>query len=770
MIKKILGLLCIWLVFVNTASAYSYDVRGGNVTISGNVTLSQINTGTISGFQNTILPQAWVDPHQCDHTFTGPETKTIPGDYTASQTGLNTAINDWVTSGVDEWRLIKVTHGTVLTGSVQINVGAKTGATKCLVIDSDTPNTTGVVVCSHGWTDFDGSARNYGCATGTDLSKMWTLESSGTGTTAAIDFASSSNHVVFKNMEARHLASNTVEQTELISIGHNDGTQTTTAQAPNVIGIMYSYIHGFDNGFPGTVGAVTTAIRHTVHMACKNCWVQYNYWDQLRSVGNESHCIITDNGPGPILINRNYMECGSHDLFISGGSVETIPGLVTSDVEIDQNMLSRSMTYCPVTAGNPGGSSGTNVKASVETKSSARVLLAFNYMQNVCVDGQAGFAILINVRACSSGGTCTGTTHHVTLDWYIQGNIIRNVNQFMQNDPRSDSSGAGQGVALPQQRMTLIDNIVYNMGDHSVLGGSGSVQFYQCCTSGNTFVANAVRSSGTVTLTLTSINVGAVLQSGMTTGDHIYVQGCTDTTFQTPTVLNSGLGAQISSSVPTGTTVQYPNAGPDASTTCTSVKNHQGWGNSILVQHNSMIATGQGIYGGAVPDGFQIHFRWIDNIQLVTTATGGGSSGGFKFSGVGEGTASEGRFDLNTFWFNHSIISLRTASSYTEYPSGLLCTNVSATCWFPSSNVCATGTADTTCPGMVGMMNGVPYELNAADWHDYALHSTSLYKAGGSRQASDGGPVGARLGNIDTGDSATVYTCPASCGSGPFNH
>ena len=45
-------------------------------------------------------------------------------------------------------------------------------------------------------------------------------------------------------------------------------------------------------------------------------------------------------------------------------------------------------------------------------------------------------------------------------------------------------------------------------------------------------------------------------------------------------------------------------------------------------------------------------------------------------------------------------------------------------------------------------MNGAAYEASATDYHDYALVSSSVYKAGNTRQASDGSDVGANLAAI----------------------
>jgi hypothetical protein len=747
-----------------TAAIYSFTAR---VTDAAAASASRDFQVTITSAGITpIEPQAFVNSHEADTALTAPDVTT---NVAATCAAIQAAYDNWK-NAPDRWEKIVVPANTLIDcGSTGLSFGPKIGATKFVAITSNNryvPAAANATVCSGKGAK---GTRNYKCATGADKAKLWHIRGGAAGSAKLLNFLSGANHILLDSMEAERDPAGTTDETILIAAGHNDSTQTSVAQAPSHLGIQYSYIHGSDN----SGGTTATAVRNGILLACSSCWFQGNYTDQLRSQGFESHVIFTDNGPGPIKIVHNWLEGGSTTIFVSGGASEAITGLVTSDIEIRGNRLTRDMAYCPVTAGNPGGSSGNNIKTGIETKSSQRVVFEGNRVENVCADGQAGFLMLLNVRACSSGTTCTNASHHVTQDWQVKHNLFNSGVSWLQYDLRSDATGAGQGVARMGRRISTRNNLVWNLGDHSVFGGSGSVLIFQNSSGGNTFTGNVVRNSaGTQsTITLTAINVGAELKSGMQTGDLIFVGGCTDTSFCTSTTCTAGsatsIGPAAISADPDSVTVVYPNPGtPNASTVCTTIKNIQGTPDGLLLDHNTVACTGNCLLSssaGSAAAAFTFHRsnRITNNIFTLT-----GTLGGFKEAGLAEGTASEATYELGTFEFHHSVITKRPSSNYTEYPSGLLCSDANATCWFPSAIECSGSTADASCVGYSGFMSGVPYNINPADYHDFNLHSTSLYKT--TRKASDGTPLGADISLIDSKLDATQYVCDGPCGAGPF--
>ena len=113
-----------------------------------------------------------------------------------------------------------------------------------------------------------------------------------------------------------------------------------------------------------------------------------------------------------------------------------------------------------------------------------------------------------------------------------------------------------------------------------------------------------------------------------------------------------------------------------------------------------------------------------------------------------------------------SAVANGSGQSFSAYPG----INPPSTLWFPPNVVCSGTTADSSCFGFQGMMNGVAYEPAAANYHDYALVPSSLYNAGGSRHGNDGKQVGADISAIDSAITSTIYVCGSSCGThGPYS-
>ena len=101
------------------------------------------------------------------------------------------------------------------------------------------------------------------------------------------------------------------------------------------------------------------------------------------------------------------------------------------------------------------------MKNLFESKNAMRVLVEGNIFDGNWTDAQAGTAI--NIKASNQSGTCTWCT---TQDLTFRYNIIRNVGSgfaLLGTDP---------GITVHTKRVTINDNIVYNI-DIGVFNGDG---------------------------------------------------------------------------------------------------------------------------------------------------------------------------------------------------------------------------------------------------------------------------------------------------------
>jgi len=590
------------------------------------------------------------------------------------------------------------------------------------------------------------------------------------------------SHIVIRDAEIRPASSVTAS---IVPIYLLTQPQTTTASAPSRIGFDRVYLHG--DASHGAFGnnKITTLFK----MGCSYCWLMNSYTENSIKPGSESHVVGILNGPGPMKIVHNWIESAAIGI-MTGAGIPEITDLVTGDVEIRRNRITSDLNWCPAPAGSgivDAGGHGAAYKNRIEYKAIQRSVLDGNIIENSCADGQSGLLQAVNTRACSGSiGGCTGGENLFTSDVTNTNNIYRHATEGILTSGRSGGTNNGNGVSLPGNRWLWENNLIYDIGDHSRFNGSGNVEMWQVGADGNQFSGNVTRDHAglTATVTLTAIDSGMLIQSGMSTGDLVYVHGCTDSSFDTP----AGMGPQIISADPHALTITYPNSGPgDASTTCTldgagtkGLFNRQGWAKNIAWNHNTAIGSGQffvGCVGSSKgPTNFVQNATYTNSFQVQDVAFGGGPSiGGIRCSipGSGEGTTTESKsFRVSTFNFNNTVISLRDKTIYTEYGGAHNLDSPPSTVYFPANNSCATATADLSCLGMKGMMSGAAYDLNDADYHQYTLATTSCFRAGVScggatHAGSDGKNMGPDFSALDAAIERKRYVCRSSCGTGP---
>lgn len=172
----------------------------------------------------------------------------------------------------------------------------------------------------------------------------------------------------------------------------------------------------------------------------------------------------------------------------------------------------------------------------------------------------------------------------------------------------------------------------------------------------------------------------------------------------------------------------------------------------------------------AQPSGSPSHFY-----SVVTSGTSGAVQPTFtssNFSCVADGTVvwQENGFRIGT---------TGGLPSYTEYRLPNVPISPPTSLFFPQTDFTYGSTADATSIGFQGALNspttgtntcingtqvmGINTALDLNDWHDYKLHSSSVFRNG----ATDGKDLGADISLIEAAQTRTKYVCQTPCGSGP---
>lgn len=229
-------------------------------------------------------------------------------------------------------------------------------------------------------------------------------------------------------------------------------SQSSLAEVPSHIELDRMYIHG-DPSAGGHRGVVL----NSAHTIVRNC-----YFEDFKSRDQETQAINGSTGPGPFLIENNYLEAAGENIMF-GASPAKIPELTPSDITVRRNHLYKPLSWCPL---HPSYAGTTwIVKNLFELKNARRVLVEENIMENNWQQAQNGFAVLLTVRTYY-GQMPWAAVEDVTL----RRNIIRHSAGGINLLGRDDL-GNYQGIT---RRIRIEDNLIYDI-DSSKWGGEGRI-------------------------------------------------------------------------------------------------------------------------------------------------------------------------------------------------------------------------------------------------------------------------------------------------------
>ena len=177
-----------------------------------------------------------------------------------------------------------------------------------------------------------------------------------------------------------------------------------------------------------------------------------SYISDIKAAGQDSQAVCGWNGPGPFVIENNYLEAAGEN-FMLGGSDPSIHNLVSSDVTFRRNHLSKRLDW---------RRSKWSVKNLFELKSARRVLVENNLLEYNWEAAQPGFAIVLTPR--NSGGNSPWST---VEDIRFQSNVVRHVAAVFNILGEDNIRPSG-----PARRIQIVNNLFYDVDDDA-WGGNG---------------------------------------------------------------------------------------------------------------------------------------------------------------------------------------------------------------------------------------------------------------------------------------------------------
>jgi hypothetical protein len=230
------------------------------------------------------------------------------------------------------------------------------------------------------------------------------------------------------------------------------GTEQLVDELPTGIAFDRSYFAGSE-GEGSKQGLVANG---------RDIAVTNSYFKDFKDTANDALAIAIWNGPGPYMIQNNYLE-GSGENMMSGGGDPTIPDLVPSDMIVRWNHFFKPPHWTFETstqAGTPFGKKW-RIKNLFELKNARRVTVRGNVFENNWIQAdQHGFAIQLTPR--NQGGGCRWCT---VEDVTFEDNIVRNSTAGINVMATDDTRPSG-----PLQRVAIRNNLLVNITGNAFPG------------------------------------------------------------------------------------------------------------------------------------------------------------------------------------------------------------------------------------------------------------------------------------------------------------
>ncbi len=189
---------------------------------------------------------------------------------------------------------------------------------------------------------------------------------------------------------------------DLVGFGRTGSSQDTLAEVPHHLIMDRCYLHG----------SPTTGQRRGLTLNSGDTQIINSHFSDFKGINQDTQALGGSNGPGPYLIENNYIEAAAENIIFGGGD-PSIPNLVPSNITIRRNLITKPLAWM---------SQSWVVKNLIEFKNAANVLVEGNTIENNWAAGQQGYSILFTPRN-QSGGAPWSVVRNIT----VQNNVIRHV-------------------------------------------------------------------------------------------------------------------------------------------------------------------------------------------------------------------------------------------------------------------------------------------------------------------------------------------------------
>jgi hypothetical protein len=185
---------------------------------------------------------------------------------------------------------------------------------------------------------------------------------------------------------------------EIIRFGDGSSAQNALALVPYQLVLDRVYIYGDPR----------LGQKRGVAINAREVTVSNSHISDIKGIGQDTQALGAWNGPGPFVIENNYLEAAGEN-FLLGGSGPDIPNLVATGVTFRRNHLSR-----PVSWRDPIVPSPTGVTAA---PASSGALAAATYTYLVTARRPAGQVSIAESAPSTAASVALGAAGAVAVTW-----------------------------------------------------------------------------------------------------------------------------------------------------------------------------------------------------------------------------------------------------------------------------------------------------------------------------------------------------------------
>ncbi|MBC8088322.1 MAG: right-handed parallel beta-helix repeat-containing protein [Phycisphaerae bacterium] len=231
----------------------------------------------------------------------------------------------------------------------------------------------------------------------------------------------------------------------IVVLGSGASTDSTLASVPSDIILDRMMISGSMTGMTSRCVAM-----NGIRLA-----VIDSHLDECHAKGADAQGIGGWNGPGPFVIENNYIAASGQGVMF-GGADPFIANVTPSDVTIRRNYFYKPMTWA---------NNKWSIKATFELKHAQRVLFEGNVLENHWISAQVGYAILFQTVSQNNRAPWT-----VIQDVTVRNNLIRNATSGVNVLSRFNNV-----PILGTRRVLFQGNVFDDVGRDPVTGAKGTI-------------------------------------------------------------------------------------------------------------------------------------------------------------------------------------------------------------------------------------------------------------------------------------------------------